>query len=342
MERKKELDFMNVFLCLIVVFIHIASESVSNLQNNSWQFLIVYIPHKLSSFVVYGFIFISSVKLFIKDEEKINIPRYYKGRLKKVIIPYLISVCIYYFYFIVKGYFDFSFSNIIKHFLIGDLVAHFYFVIIITQFYLLYPILKSIIKKIKPVIGITISFMITFTFTRYLPLWLNFIFKDIDFIYNDRIFTTYLFYWVLGAYVGLSYKKVLEYLKVNKRKINILYAITAILYLFINYSVVRFNVAASCLDIIQMIYVTIAIVFLYSNSIRLSKNENIYNLIIHINKSTYMIYLYHILIIFITTDLLNEFLIFDIGNRLIIKLFLVYFVLIIYSFSSNLTKKFIK
>ena len=61
--KKQEIDLMNVFLCLLVIFIHIASEAVSSLRNDSWQFFLVYIPHKLSSLAVYGFIFISEKEL---------------------------------------------------------------------------------------------------------------------------------------------------------------------------------------------------------------------------------------------------------------------------------------
>ena len=38
---KDEFNLMNVFFCILVVFIHIASEPISALRKDSWQFLIM-------------------------------------------------------------------------------------------------------------------------------------------------------------------------------------------------------------------------------------------------------------------------------------------------------------
>lgn len=167
--RKIEIDLINVVLCTLVVFIHITSEAVQTLRIGTWQHLFVYIPNKLSSFVVYGFIFISAIKLFIKDTEKIKLSEYYKKRIKSIILPYVFAVLIYYIYFISKKYFDFSMLELIKYIGIGDLVAHFYFIIIISQFYLLFPVWKKITKHLNIFIVIGFSLVITLCFTKYLP-----------------------------------------------------------------------------------------------------------------------------------------------------------------------------
>lgn len=338
---KKEINLMNVILCLLVVFIHIVSEPVSTLRVNTWQYLSVYIPHKLSSFVVYGFIFISGMKLFIKDTTKIKLIEYYKSRIKKIIIPYILSVCIYYVCFIYKNYFSFSASELIKYIFTGDLVAHFYFIIIIAQFYLLFPLWNAIIKYCKPLIAIGISFIITMIFNRYLPTIISNVFDGFNFIYNDRIFTTYLLYWVFGIYAGKNYDKFCMSLIKNEKKIIISFLCVGMIYLIVNYNFIINRNFIEYLDILQTIYNLSAILFSYLICIKLSSKDKIMSAIEYVNRNSYSIYLYHILIIFIINEMLNKFSVLSISKRLIIKLALVYFILIGVSFlKEKISKKF--
>lgn len=357
--EKQEIDLMNVFLCLLVVFIHVVSEAVSCLRIESWQFLIIYIPQKLASFVVYGFIFLNGIKLFLKGAAKIDFVNYFKGRIRKIILPYLIGVVIYYLYFIYKGYFTFSITALFHHIITGDLVGHFYFMIIIIQFYLLFPLFRKLVKEIHPAVGITIAFLITFLFTRYLPAWIP------GFQYNDRLFTTYLFYWIVGAYVGSYYEKVGNML--SKRNIRIalclLFIGIAVFYIIINYGYLRFHQFLNWLDIIQICYHVIAIFFLMTICIflvskknffenRMLRHEksyhniflkngefyempllmkNLYKVIMAMNQVSYFIYLYHVLVIFLVNEILEDFKITNMGERLLIRFVLVYSVLILYS-----------
>lgn len=339
---KKEINLVNVVLCMLVVFIHIASEAISTLRVSTWQHLSIYIPHKLSSFVVYGFIFISGIKLFIKDTKKIELLEYYKSRIRKIIIPYILSVCVYYIYFIFKNYFNFSMLEFIKYIITGDLVAHFYFIIIIAQFYLLFPIWKKLIKSCNPLLVVGISFIITIFFTKYLPNVIGDIFNGFNFVYNDRIFTTYLIYWILGVYAGKNYNRFCEILIKNEKKIIISFSCIALVYLIINYSFIINRNFVECLNILQMMYNLIAILFVYLICMKLSKNDKIINIIEPVNRNTYSIYLYHILIIFIINEILNKFNVVGMSQRLIIKFGFVYFILIGISYlKKNNNKNFI-
>lgn len=335
---KKEIDVMNVILCMLVVFIHITSEAVSTLRVGTWQYLIIYIPHKLSSFVVYGFIFISAVKLFMKDIEKIKLLEYYKNRIKKIVIPYVFSVLIYYIYFILKDYFGFSSVELIRYICTGDLVAHFYFIIIIVQFYFLFPLWKKVINHSNVLITICFSCIITLCFTKYLPIWLSDIFNEYKFIYNDRIFTTYLLYWISGAYAGKNYEKFYDFLTTKAKSITISFLCISIIYLAINYNFVINKTFVECLTALQLIYNILAILFVYSMCIKISNKEKIILAIEPVNKNSYSIYLYHVLIIFIINEILSKFNIVGMAERLFIKMFFVYFILISISFFKKIGK----
>lgn len=324
---KKEINILNVIFCLLVVLIHITSEAVSGLNNESIPFLMVYIPNKLSSFVVYGFIFLSAVKLFSKDTKKIKLLDYYKGRFLKILVPYFIAVLIYYLYFISRGFFEFSIKDLLNYILTGDLVAHFYFIIIITQFYALFPLWRKLFDKVNKYVLLVASLIITFVFNRYLPSIISNAFNGFNFIYNDRIFTTYLFYWVLGALVGMNYKTFTDWIIKHKMLICGSFAIIATTFISFNYLFVRYKYFVSILDILQIIFNISAILFLFYMAIRLSNSEKLIKAITNINSHSYYVYLYHVILIFILNDVLDNVGAYRIDERLVIKFFAVYIVI---------------
>ena len=65
MKRKNELSLLNIIFCLLVIFIHIASAPIAGLSKGSWQYGVFFVPWRLSSFVVQGFIFLSGLKMFL-------------------------------------------------------------------------------------------------------------------------------------------------------------------------------------------------------------------------------------------------------------------------------------
>ena len=127
-RRLPELTYMNVLFTLMVISVHILSEAVTTLDRQSVQYFAVYTPWKLFQFVTQGFVFLSGVKLFISS--RTGTGRFYLGRLKRVVLPYVLWVAVYYAYFVQIGYFGFDFLQLIRYIFVGDLSAQFYFVII--------------------------------------------------------------------------------------------------------------------------------------------------------------------------------------------------------------------
>ena len=79
----------------MVVFIHVSSIPVSQLQKDSLQYLGVMLPWRLSAFVVQGFIFLSGLKFFMKGTEKFNYLTFLKKRIKTILLPYIIWTAAY-------------------------------------------------------------------------------------------------------------------------------------------------------------------------------------------------------------------------------------------------------
>ena len=214
-ERKTEISYLNILLCLFVIFIHIISFAVSGFEAGTLSYNLAMFPWRMVSFVVQGFILLSGVKLFLTKKDEMSYGRYLVSRIKGVILPYIFSFVIYYiFYFVVYDY-PLDIVFILKHLVLGSLVCHFYFIPLLFQFDLLFPLWKKVINGTSPLIVIPFTLMISMIMEVSLPSMISNIFPNVSFIYNDRIFTTYLVYWVIGCYIGKYYGEFENIVKKN-------------------------------------------------------------------------------------------------------------------------------
>lgn len=217
-ERKTELSVMNVFFSLLVIFIHTSSNPITYLVRPSWQLAAVFAPWKLASFVVYGFLFIGGVRFALHPPEPGigGTFRFYFKKVLRILIPYLIWVAVYYLWLIIYMDYSFSFGKLLEFFVTGTAASHFYFVVIILQFFALAPVFRRL-KPSHAAAALPILLLITLIFESSLPELLGRIspvlrdnFLGYGSFRNDRVFTSYLFYWSAGVYAGFAYEKVRE------------------------------------------------------------------------------------------------------------------------------------
>ena len=301
-KRKNEILRMNVLLCLLVVFIHVSAEPVSLLQKLSWQYLAVFVPWRLAAFATQGFIFLSGLKLMLSGGSG-SFLKYLARRLRRVLVPYLVWNLIYYFYFMSRGYFSFDIQRLSGYVLRGDLVSPFYFVIIIVQFYILFPICRALVRSRVPAAAVLIACAaLTLYFNLFMPR-IIFQISGRSFAYNDRLFTTYLFFWMAGCYAGAHYGKFCALLKKKKGLICTLWVSLAALDAGLGWLHFTGVQRIPGLEIIHYFYVISAIFFFYL--VMLLRTEKRYKLSAaaqNIDRASYSIYLFHVLII----NLANE------------------------------------
>ena len=106
--KKNEISALNVLFCLMVIFIHVTSAPITNLPPDTVTVKILFSIHRMCGVAVYGFVFLSGVKLFLKDTSKIEYSEYIIARLQKIYIPYLIVTVLYYLYEIILGFYVFD------------------------------------------------------------------------------------------------------------------------------------------------------------------------------------------------------------------------------------------
>lgn len=346
-ERKIEISFVNVLLCLLVIFIHISSEPVTSLDKMSLQFAVVAIPWKLSAFVVQGFIFLSGLKFFMTDTETINYPQYYIARLKTIVLPYILWVIIYYLYFISEGYFGFYLEKLIKCILLGNLVSHFYFIVIIVQFYALMPLWVRLVKRVHPVILLLTGLMATVLFNKYFTTLLNFFDNSYFFPYNDRLFTTYIFYWLAGCVAGRHYTEFKNMLCKNKAFIIAVFAVAAAANAVFSYINLSGRADIYWLEDLHTLYCIFAIMTVFIIGMFYAEKRRYgEKLLKAVDSVTYPVYLCHILIITVLNLYLTKAGIYSIGKRYIIRIFAVYLfavgLCVLYKKLKNCIKKALK
>ncbi len=273
------------------------------------------------------FLSYSSGKDYQRDYRK-----FFASRFIKIILPYVVFNIIYYFYFLFMGYLPtstFSLTELLKYIFNGTLSGQFYFIVVIVQFYALAPLWDKVVKAIDPALVLLFSLLVMITLGQYLPDIIGMLRPGSTFIYNDRVFTTYLFYWIAGCYAGRYYKEFKTIVLSNALFISICYMSVAVVNLTLSYLLFTGNIRINWLENIHYLYCVSAILFFYAVSLRKYESKPIGSRLIKvIDNTSYYIYLLHCLIIFMTNDLMARAGIYKISTAYALRIVAVYTVTI--------------
>lgn len=202
-ERREELSICNVLFCLLVMGIHVLAEAVDGYDRGSVQYFCTVGLWRLSSFVVQGFFFLSGVKLFLQKVKQ-PVLSFYKKRLRRVVLPYVLVFCLFAVYLSLTGAVSLTPLSFVQNLLTGKLCGHFYYVILMVQFDLLMPLWQKLAQKTEPILGCLTALLIMILCKIYLPGVITALTGE-PFEYNSILFTSYLFYYVAGVYCGRNY-----------------------------------------------------------------------------------------------------------------------------------------
>ncbi len=329
--KRPELSLCTVIFCLLVIFIHVSSEPVSTYRTDSVLFVLTMSLHRLSSFVVQGFLFLSGVKLFLNfrpnGDDSFSYRKFYLSRLRRVVLPYLAAVVMFYAYYLVSGVYSFSIPNFLRHIFLGDLVSHFYFVVIICQFYLLIPLWRFMAKRANPTMILIGSLILMIILGRHLPEILQ-VFGVPWFDHNHRLFTSYLFYFVLGVFVGTNYDRFLEMLRKQTTAITAAWLVTAAINCFFLYLIKIGKYYPYWLDTFHVLYCYLSILLSLTMADRICRTDFFKNKLSKaaalVDKASYHIYLVHPIFIFLTDRVLNKIGVESISLRYLLRFLAVY------------------
>ncbi|MBP3360539.1 MAG: acyltransferase [Clostridia bacterium] len=284
-----ELDRLNVLLCLIVVFIHAFGGIVQMLDPNNFLHMMSLSVLRNCAFAVQGFIFLSALKYGVAaDKGKFRYGAFLIKRIRKVLLPYIISVAVYYICFCSLDYFEEGFSTpvLLRYIYDGTLAAHFYFVIVIMQFYLLMPLWTRAVRRLPaPVIvisGIIIYCIWVICFAGKTELY-------------DRIFITYIPFWMAGLAAGKNYSGFTNLIKKDVVKITAAFIMLAIIDGSGFYITENTLITAYFFEIIHMLYAFSAILF--TSAVCMYTDSKLSFFTGAVNSLSYEIYLWHCLLL---------------------------------------------
>jgi len=330
-----EISVLNAFMCILVVFIHVSTAPLGALESESWQYVLIMIPRRGFAFVVQGFIFLSGMKLFLSRTKQFSYGKYLIKRFLHVFLPYIIWVIVYYLYFaFYRHYFQFRTADLLRYMYVGDLVSPFYYIIIIAQFYILAPFWRKIIVKANPVILTAFALMITVISTKYLPEMIAAFFPNAHFMYADRVFTTYLIYWIAGCFAGLNYEKFRKTLTDNSKLISAAFGVSLVYYIYLCYLRFSQGRGVAYLEDVRIFYCMSAILFFFSAAAGISDrrktgaDSRFDTAVSGIDKISYSIYLAHCLVIFELDHILESYAILPVKVSYPLRLIIVYAVTI--------------
>lgn len=245
-ERYKELDLMKGIGITLVYLGH-----VFNLTILKWDTLILYLYRTTYSFHMPLFFFISG--LLSNTKKEINLEKFYKGKLKRLLIPYLF---INFIDFIPRTLFpnlvNSKFGGIKEVLFYGTKITWFVYTLFII--FMIFPILdKYILKKDKYYL-----FGIVLIAINYLK-----IFENVE-IFSLEAVVSYLLYFYMGYVIKPFYNEKIRSGFWNKNLtfliVSLIFLIFAYKYFYINY----FN---------TIFFAVLGTLFILNISLRIKENS---------------------------------------------------------------------
>lgn len=215
--RKKkllELDIVRAAAILAVVLIHATADPTVELPTDSGSWMAYVAVNKLSNFAVPVFLLLSGLVLFYRydgDWSGRQAVKFYARRVKQIVIPYLIWSLFYYLYN--QWVFDpanvrLDVADFASMLLWAETSYHLYFMIIIIQFYILFPILMSLCQRFPGFrlalfpIGLAIQ-AACYAYSQWVE----------PIPHSPSLCVTYFGVFALGGFIGLYYERFDEWLR---------------------------------------------------------------------------------------------------------------------------------
>lgn len=299
-QRLPELSLMNCLLCLFVLFIHVSGSTLISFTPGSLGHLGFFIPWWIASVAVYGFIFLSGLKLCLNIEKPFELGKFYWKRAKAILFPYILWVVIYYIISLIQNGSPFSFKALGNALITGNITSHLYFIVVILQFYLLAPLWRWCVQKIHPGIALPIALCLScISLVRLNPTLQAFNLPP--FQYTDRFFLTHLFFWLSGCYVGAYYQDFKKGIQAHPLLCSVAFFIATALDLYVGFTN---TVGTRYLPLhteTHLLFLIIAILFFYMLCL---KGQRLYQTkgIALLDRSSFAIYLSHIFIMNILAE----------------------------------------
>lgn len=229
-DKFLSLDLLRGLACLMVVVIHTTSTYLIEPSREAYRLLFAGL-NTFAGAAVAVFIFISGMSLTLGYMDRtIHYITFIKRRVLRVGLPFVVWA-LFYALVINRGLFFKGASGFLG-LALGFSMYHLYYMVIILQFYIVYPFLLKLHKAL-PYIGLTVVCFIIGIWSEKQNISLG------SWRLTDRVLLTYFGYFSLGILAGLRQKKWCEQLARWLKPLGVLWlaaGLTATLQVYTYYS----------------------------------------------------------------------------------------------------------
>ncbi|UQZ84139.1 Acyltransferase family protein [Paenibacillus konkukensis] len=304
-----------------VIFVHVTSIPVGEIvDKSSSMFFYFNFLNVFNKFGTPTFIFLSALVLFYSYFDRpLNgklIARFYQRRFLYILTPYLIFSA---FYYVIQIYYSFgetwgqfaqhaSFADFFTMVLYGKTFYHLYFVFISAQLYVLFPLLLWFLQRYPRVTKhlIWIGLALQWAFVLYNHFSLHYADKG-------QLAISYISYYLMGAFCGIYYPAVKDWMIVTWSKLFSAKALLWIplwaLWIFSSFGDVNlwyqtrvndFSASALLYECYWFFHTFTSPLILLQISYLLYRNLNakVVNTIIHLGVASFGVYIIHAAVLF--------------------------------------------
>lgn len=294
-RRLEELSVLNVLFCLMVAFYHITSQTAASLDHLSWQFALTVFLQRTTCISLPGFFFLSGLKLTLPSPGREKpLSQYYRGRAGRLLVPYVLAAAVHYLVFVILGWYPFSVTDFLQQTALGTLSAQFYFVVVLAQFILLAPVFRAIPRRWPPVILLPVSLVLT----QLSGPFFSHVAQHFPVLSpcTRLAFPNFLFYYLAGCCAGTYYENFRTMLVKNRSLIvpmALCFTCADQLACFLHYSG---RSTIPYLESLHLLYYISGILLLCSWPATVWTGSA--GRLLHaVDRASYLIYLYHCLVI---------------------------------------------
>ena len=304
-----EIDLIRGITVFSVVMLH----SLATTQYLTPATAQLYFVNLIIHLLHYGreiFIFITGLVLtYSYFGKQFSARKFWLKRVLLIFIPYVFWSIIY-----VKinnhtlgllPYLDLLWRDI----LIGGASYQLYYILLALQLYIIFPIYLPFLKKVasRPWLTLSISFLIQFVL-----MYIDFVYLQkgtinskvvTDFInpYQDRIFLSYQFFFLMGSFSAIYLDKGYAFLKKFGKYLSVALGVTAVLYSIYYYHVVYLSnnifYATSVFQPSVVVYSLVVILFFCFLAMLWAKKLKVYSLVKIISDTSFGIYFVHVFLL---------------------------------------------
>lgn len=228
--RLTELDFLRAISTVAVVLIHVtAGPLAEGVRASTIVYMLV---NQAARFSIAAFVFITAVALFYRYDASapFHTVVFLKKRVSTILLPYLLWSSLYTAVVLRTGG-SISLALFATSLLLGNSCYHLYFIVLIFQYYLLFPLFRRVhrlaVGREKWLLGVSfVLYMLLMAHNRYGSFTSSTALVQALYNLRDRNFIYWLFYFVLGAMAAPHWNELLLWLKCKQRLIVAAWALT--------------------------------------------------------------------------------------------------------------------